>query len=179
MAIMNEELIDQLKSIKTSEGQDLYNMTFESPVLLVFLRQFGCVFCQQALKDLVDIREIIQSKGVRLCFVHMASTEEGDEYFKKFGFGGVPHISDPQCEYYALFGLIKAKFSQLFGLQVWLKTFEAAIKEKNNLFAKQIGDGFQMPGVFFLRNGIIEDRYLHERASDRPDYSNLIDCCLT
>lgn len=176
---MNKESIDSLKNIITNEGQDLHTMTYDSPVLLVFLRQFGCVFCQQALKDLVEIRENITAKGVKLCFVHMASKEEGDEYFKKFGLDGVPHISDPQCIHYAQFGLVKAKFSQLFGLQVWLKTFETALKEKNNIFARQIGDGFQMPGVFFLKNGLIEDQYVHDRASDRPDYNNLIDCCLT
>lgn len=167
-----------LDQIKTNTGQDLLSMTKEKPVLLIFLRHFGCVFCQQALKDIHKLRKELESKGVQLCFAHMASIEEGNDYFAKYGLTGVPHISDPGCKYYAQFGLIKGKFNQLFGLQVWLKTFEAAVKEKNNLFAKSIGDGFQMPGVFYLVNGKITSQFIHNKASDRPDYSSLIsDCC--
>jgi peroxiredoxin len=160
--------------IKLSNDQDLLSLTEEGPVLLVFLRRFGCVFCQQALKELNTMREGIEAKGFTLCFVHMASLEEGDDYFSQFGYQSVLHISDPNCKIYADFGLIKGKFNQLFGLQVWLKTFETAIKEKNNLFAKFIGDGFQMPGVFTLYKGKVTDKFVHKLASDRPDYKKLI-----
>ena len=162
-----------LDQIKTNTGQDLLSLTQEGPVLLVFLRRFGCVFCQKALKELNELRAGFESKGVTLCFVHMATEEEGDEYFSQFGFKNILHISDPNCKRYAQFGLIKGKFNQLFGLQVWLKTLETAIKDNNNLFAKSIGDGFQMPGVFTLYKGKVVDKFVHELASDRPDYQKL------
>jgi hypothetical protein len=42
---------------------------------------------------------------------------------------------------------------------------------------KQIGDGFQMPGIFMIRNGRVADSYIHKSAADRPDYDNIIACC--
>ena len=53
-----------LDQIKTNTGQDLLSMTKEKPVLLIFLRHFGCVFCQQALKDIHKLRKELESKGV-------------------------------------------------------------------------------------------------------------------
>ena len=132
------------------------------------------MFCQQALKELNMLREGIESKGFTLCFVHMATTQQGDDYFTQFGYTSVLHISDPSCKLYAQFGLIKGKFNQLFGLQVWLKTFETAMKNKSNTFSTYIGDGFQMPGVFTLHKGKVTDKYVHKLASDRPDYQKLI-----
>lgn len=163
-----------LDQIKINNGQDLLSLTEEGPVLLVFLRRFGCVFCQQALKELNILREGIEAKGFTLCFVHMATVEEADNYFTQFGYSNVLHISDPVCRLYAEFGLIKGKFNQLFGLRVWLKTFETAIKEKNQLFGESIGDGFQMPGVFTLYKGKITNKFVHKLASDRPDYQKLL-----
>jgi hypothetical protein len=46
-----------------------------------------------------------------------------------------------------------------------------------SLGLKQIGDGFQMPGIFMIHNGRIADSYIHKTASDRPDYDNIIKCC--
>ena len=163
-----------LSQITTNKGQDLLAMTYERPVLLIFLRHFGCVFCQQALKDIHKLKSDFEQKGVQLCFVHMASVKEGNDYFEKYGMSDVPHISDSTCTYYSQFGLIKGKFNQLFGLQVWMKTIEASVKEKNNLFAKSIGDGFQMPGVFCIVDGKVVNQFIHSRASDRPDYNQLI-----
>ena len=68
-----------LDNVKINNGQDLLSLTEEGPVLLVFLRRFGCVFCQQALKELNMLREGIESKGFTLCFVHMATTQQGDD----------------------------------------------------------------------------------------------------
>ena len=41
------------------------------------------------------------------------------------------------------------------------------------MVGKLVGDGFQMPGVFLLRNGRIEKAFRHQTAADRPDYCEL------
>jgi len=82
-------------------------------------------------------------------------------------------VSDPDCDFYDKFGLVKADFGQLFGLRVWLRSAELAIKDLRAIRRKQIGDGFQMPGVFLISKGEIKKQYIHTRASDRPDYKAL------
>ncbi|MFN7292289.1 MAG: hypothetical protein ACK5T6_17020, partial [Pirellula sp.] len=64
----------------------------------------------------------------------------------------VVHISDPTCSLYRRFGLPRGKFSQLFGAEVWLKGFQAAIL-KGNKVGKLQGDGFQLGGAALLNSG--------------------------
>ena len=37
-------------------------------------------------------------------------------------------------------------------------------------FGVVLGDGFQMPGVFSLKNGKIYAAFRHKYSSDKPDY---------
>ena len=165
-----------LKNILTEQGDSLYVMSYEQPVLLVFLRHFGCVFCRQALQDLSEYHSAIKAIPIHLVFVHMAKPEVAEEFFEDYNLKGVDHISDIQCNIYGQFGLTKGSFSQLFGLQTWIKGFEAK-KEGIDISTKRIGDSLQMPGIFIIKDGNIKDRYIHKVASDRPDYQALINCC--
>lgn len=170
---MTQPSIETLQSITTNKGQDLYSLSCGSPVLLVFLRRFGCVFCQEALHELRDLRERIEARGVRIVLVHMGIEAEGDEYFSNMEMTDIDHVSDVDCQYYKAFGLTKARFSQLYGLQIWLRTAEAA-RNGSKIFTKSIGDGFQMPGLFFIKSGEVMSEFIHKLASDRPDYMALI-----
>lgn len=161
-------LTDKQESIKT--------LSNKKPVMLVFLRHFGCIFCREALKDISFKREEFEDKGVHLVFVHMSDRDTAGKYFKKFNLEGVDHISDPECKFYAAFGLAKGTFSQLFGLKNWIRAAEITTLG-TPISIKQIGDGFQMPGIFMLKSGRIIDSYIHRTASDRPDYDDIISCC--
>ena len=89
-------------------------------------------------------------------------------------------ITPPDTRFQSqLDSIIKGKFNELFGLKVWLRTAELTLKDLSSLRRKQIGDAFQMPGVFLLSNGEILEQYVHARASDRPDYQQLSACCVT
>ncbi len=166
-----------LVSMVTSQGISIEAMSNESPLLLVFLRHLGCVFCREAMKDISRLRRIIERKGVRICLVHMSPVDEAERYFTEFGLDGIDHISDPGTIYYKAFGLVRGNFNQIFGLQVWLRTAEIAFEDRQLLSTKKLGDGFQMPGVFLLEAGEIKGSFIHRKASDRPDYELLINQC--
>ena len=42
---------------RTETGRTLLELVDESPLLLIFLRHFGCSFCRQTLDDVSRIRE--------------------------------------------------------------------------------------------------------------------------
>ena len=104
----------------------------------------------------------------------MSNPEVAEGYFEEYGLAGILHISDPDCSNYATFGLLKGNFSQLYGLKIWLRSVEIAIQDLRRVRMKQIGDGFQMPGVFLLNEGKIIESYRHKTTSDRPDYRRII-----
>jgi peroxiredoxin len=167
---------DILKSMMTSSGQTLWDISNQKPTLLVFLRHFGCTFCREALSDLSKKRTKFLENGFELVLVHMSDLETSQKYFFKYNLSGVIHISDPECKFYAVFGLVKGTFQQLFGWSSWIRGFQSTVLEGHGI-GPLIGDGFQMPGVFVLKNGEVARSFVHEVASDRPDYESLILSC--
>jgi len=170
---MNEKISQALEEMQTHDGDSLMEMTQVQPVMIAFLRHLGCVFCMEAMKDIKAQRKEIESRNVKICLVHMGEPSQAIGYFEDYGLDDIAHVSDPDCIYYDSFGLIKGKFNQLFGLQVWLRTAQIAVKDLSVLRRKQIGDGLQMPGVFLIHQGSILESYIHRRPSDRPDYTKL------
>jgi peroxiredoxin len=166
-----------IQNVFTNTHESLDNLTRDRPVLLVFLRHFGCIFCREALDDLSEKMEDISSRNIDLIFVHMSETGIAEKFFKEYNLSGVKHISDPSCELYAHFGLTKGNFGQLFGLSTWIRGFE--LRKKGIAYSMdQIGDSFQMPGIFLLHDGKVIDSYIHKTISDKPDYDKLIQTCV-
>ncbi len=167
---------DIIESMITNTGETLNDMSYKHPILLVFLRHFGCTFCREALSDIAKRRTDIEKMGIRLVFVHMTNNEIAERYFNRYNLEGAVHISDPECTYYKAFGLLKGTFTQLFGLQSWIRGFQAGVLDGQGV-GPQLGDGFQMPGVFVISDGEIKESFIHKLASDRPDYLKLVECC--
>ncbi len=174
---MGTDLLDLqiFNEMQTNSGATLGALSHKKPVLLVFLRHFGCTFCREALSDLSDVREEIEDRGVQIVFVHMTNREIADRYFTRYELEGVEHISDPDCNYYKAFGLVKGNLTQLFGLHSWIRGFSAGVVQGHGVGVQQLGDGFQMPGIFIIQHNKIVESFIHKLASDRPNYLQLVD----
>ena len=166
-----------LAFIRTNKGNDLLELSKRGPVLLAFLRHFGCMFCRESLVEISKKRKNIESKGITVVLVHMSDFETAEGYFKKFKLPGIEHVSDPECRYYAMFGLTKGSFSQLFGLKTWIRGFEVAVTKQILPNTSLVGDGFQMPGIFLIREGKVIEQFIHQSVADKPDYDYFIHAC--
>lgn len=166
-----------LVQMVTNEGKNIQELSYQHPVMLIFLRHFGCSFCREAIDDLAKRKKELESYGFRIVMVHMSEPELAEKYFQKFKFKNPVHISDPECQYYMAFGLKKGTATQLFGLHSWIRGFQSAVVEGRG-FGPQLGDGFQMPGVFIISDGEIRESFIHSLSSDRPDYMELAKCCM-
>lgn len=160
-----------LASAHDQIGQTLADLSHTAPTLVVFLRHAGCTFCREALADLAKIRTAIEAEGVQICLVHMGSDDHAAEFFAAYGMDDVPRISDPGQGLYRAFDLGRGKLRQLFGPKVIVRGAEAAANGHG--IGRLIGDGFQMPGVFLIRDGQIVRAFRHQTAADRPDYAAL------
>jgi len=168
---------EYLDSVIVYEDVSLLTISESQPVLLVFLRHFGCIFCRQALKDIGEKLAYFEKNNTEIIFVHMSDMAAANEYFEQFGLAGVKSISDPETKLYGAFGLVKGSFTQLYGLSVWAKGIKAATTEGIGFSTKQIGDSFQMPGIFVIFKGDFIYSYYHKKISDKPDYDWIINCC--
>jgi len=158
-----------LASARTSTGQTVAELSMAAPVLLVFLRHFGCTFCREAMSDLAVQRAAITARGVNIVLVHMVDAATAAEHLDRYGLGGLATVSDPHKELYRAMGLRRGTLWQLFGIKSFVRGFVAGIL-RGHLVGRLVGDGFQMPGVFLIDRGQVTRTYRHESAADRPDY---------
>lgn len=173
---MGPTLQEIFTTIRTAKGTSLNALSETQPVLLVFLRHFGCNFCREAMADVAHSRKGIEAGGTRIVLVHMADAETAERFFKRYHLDGIDSIGDPELLLYRAFGLARGTVSQLFGLQNFVRGFKTSILDGHGVGAV-IGDGFQMPGIFVLHKGEIKESYIHKNSSDRPDYVSLSKCC--
>lgn len=160
-----------LASTTTESGESLADLSSESALLVVFLRHAGCTFCREALGDLRDQRQRIESEGKRIVLVHQGEPGSLDTLVAKYGLDGVTLVSDPDVSLYRTFDLGRGTLAQLFGLREFVRGLGATLR--GHVIGRLSGDGFQMPGVFVVRNGRIVGVHRHESASERPDYCGI------
>jgi peroxiredoxin len=163
-------LITLLGTTQTESGRTLLELVDERPVLLVFLRHFGCAFCRQAIDDVSKAHGKLTERGAQVAFVHLGTPERAKPYFDYYGLSGVERVSNPDGSLYRdpVFALARVSLFQLFRPAVWVGWIKGAMfKYRIGLLKEDIQ---QMPGVFFLRNRAIANMYRHTTIADRPDY---------
>ena len=166
------EADDPLRDLRTNTGRRLSYLADQRPQLIVFLRHTGCTFCREAMSDLAAQREQIEAAGSGIILVHISEVDD-NTFFDQYGLGDLPRIADPKCRLYRQFGLDLGGFSQLFGLRVWFRGFQAGVLRGHGIGGIR-GNTFQMPGVYLYHCNQILDGFQHDVASDRPDYTAFV-----
>jgi hypothetical protein len=70
-------LIALLGRTRTESGRTLLELVDERPVLLVFLRHFGCAFCRQAIDDVSKVRTKLTSAARKTLLRLLRSLRRG------------------------------------------------------------------------------------------------------
>lgn len=174
-ALPAEHLEGYLEMATTQHGESIAALSEDGPVLLVFLRHFGCTFCREALHELAVHTPRIAAEGTRLVLVHMADDLRADAFLGGYGLAHVDRVQDTECDLYRAFGLSRGSFSQLFGVSTWVRGTKAGVWDGHGLGTLE-GDGMRMPGVFLVHHRRVVRAYRHDRASARPDYVSLARC---
>jgi thiol-disulfide isomerase/thioredoxin len=169
------ELGETLAAIQTESGANLLALAEASPVLLVFLRHFGCPFCRKTISDVAGLQQEMADRGVRPVFVHLGTPEIAQKHFEYYGLSGVERVHDPGATIYQdpAFALSRQHplWSTLNPKVFWAWVKRAMVKHGIGMIQ---GDGHQMPGIFFLKGPRIVRRFVHRKISDEPDYLSLI-----
>jgi peroxiredoxin len=171
----SDEVARLLASIRTESGASLLSLAEASPVLLVFLRHFGCSFCRQAISDVAELRGELDRRGVRPVFVHLGTPERAKPFFEYYGIGDVERVSDPEAAVYqnSVFAISRIHpVLTLFQPSVWIGWLKGA------LFKHGIGaikeDGKQMQAIFFLKGSKIVREFRYRTIADEPNYLKLV-----
>ena len=169
------ELADVLATIRTESGVSLLELVEASPVLLVFLRHFGCSFCRQAISDVADLRPELDKRGVRPVFVHLGTPERAKPFFDYYGIGDVERVSDPEARIYRNPVFLLSRINPWLTLlqpPVWWGWLKGAIFKHGIGAIKE--DGEQMQGLFFLKGPKIVRQFRYRTIADEPNYLKLV-----
>lgn len=80
-------------------------------------------------------------------------------------------VVDPSLEFYRAFDLHRGTMWQLMNPGVVACSIRAA--SKGNVQGKTVGDAFQMPGLFYVKDGTILWQKDYAHAGDSPDWETL------
>lgn len=93
-------------TLDSGETKDLSEFYKEKPLILVFLRHFGCIFCRE------QIAELRQFKTENIVLVCMGRIQEAADFKRKMEIPQ-PMVSDPNKLLYEAFGLRRGSFGQV------------------------------------------------------------------
>jgi len=170
-----DDIAATLGAIRTESGASLLSLTEASPVLLVFLRHFGCSFCRKTISDIAELRDELTARGVRPVFVHLGTPEIAKAHFDYYGLSDVERVNDPGAIIYQhpLFALGRVNpWWHVVSPVVWFGWLKGPLFTHG--IGKIQGDGHQMPGIFFLKGAKIVRRFKYRNIADEPDCLKLI-----
>ena len=167
------DVLDLALRARTNNGVTVEGLSRIQPVLLVFLRHTGCMFCREALEDLGRYRREIEASGATVVLVHMGEPEFGRAFFEKYGLSDLPQISAPDCSLYRAFGLHRTSVLMTLNPRLWMRVFHAGVLKRHGV-GRFVGDIWQMPGIFLIFHGQVLRSYRHQTPADRPDYVRFV-----
>ena len=146
--------------VNLSDGSvtELRKFYEDKPLLVVFLRHFGCIFCRE------QVAELRGSPDLNVVFVTMGTVEEARE-FKERMESPHPFVSDPNKTLYSAFGLNRGSFAQMFNPQTFRRGFQATTSGYRQ--GRPVGDPWQLAGAFLVdQQGKILREHRSRDASD-------------
>lgn len=172
---MSASIPDQaLLATRTAAGDTLASLSARGPLLLVFLRHFGCPLCQEMVADVAARRAAMADSGTTVVFVHMHPEPQAAAFFARYGVSDLQRLSDPACTLYRAFGMPRARPTSWLSLGS-LRHYLSAMR-RGHMPKLVGGDVAQMSGVVRIVDGHIDRDLRNTGFAARPDFDDLLAC---
>lgn len=139
------------------------------PLLFVFLRHFGCMFCREAVAD-IRAATAENSDFPRTLFFFQGSPTEGRAFLRR-DWPAARAVADPDGSFYDAFGVERGGLIRNLGPKVWRARRRARSKGHRN--GKPLGDVWRMPGVMLTRGDRVHWAHDVRHAADHPDLEEI------
>lgn len=171
---LNHQSVDELlKVYETNKKNNLIDLSNQQPVLLVFLRHFGCTFCKEFLINLQQARPCLESKNIKIILVNMLAIESAQDALKKYKLDDLEYVSDEEQLLYKAFKLKRGTFLSFFNFKVWMRVIYLLLIKKIAVSSSEGTDVFQMPGLFILFKGKVVNQHIYKTVADNPSIEDL------
>jgi peroxiredoxin len=154
----------------------------ETPAIVVFLRYFGCPFCQTQVVTLRNEHERIHRAGAQVGLVGHGDPDAALEFTssKQLPF---PLLMDRDRGTYRAYGLVLGKAMQALSPRVALPWIRAEMSSETRQRGLKGGNFLQMPGTFVIdtrgvvraRGGMVRMAHRNRNFADTPSIDRLLD----
>jgi peroxiredoxin len=174
-AAMSQPIPDlSLLVMRTARGDAMSSLAARGPLLLVFLRHFGCPLCQEMVADVAARRMAMADSGTTVVFVHMHPESQAARFFARYGVSDLQRVSDPDRTLYRAFGVPRAKPTSWMSFGSLRHYLSAMLRgHLPNLVGGDVG---QMSAVVRIVNGRIDRDLRDSGFVSRPDFDDLLAC---
>jgi peroxiredoxin len=162
-------------STRTASGATLAELARRGPMLLVFLRHFGCPLCREMVADAAARRDAFAASGTTVVFVHMHPEPQAAAFFARYGAEDLERVSDPGRTLYEAFAVPRARPTSWLSLST-LRHYLSAIFKGGHTPALVGGDLSQMSAVFRIADGRVERAAAGSGFGTRADFDDLLAC---
>jgi peroxiredoxin len=154
----------------------------ERPAVVVFLRYFGCPFCQTQVVTLRDEHERINRSGADVALVGHGDPDAAVEFASSKALP-FPLLLDRDRGTYRAYGLVQGKAMQVLSPRVALPWIKAELSSETRQRGLSGGNFLQMPGTFVVdtrgvvraRGGMIRMAHRNRNLADAPSIDQLLD----
>jgi peroxiredoxin len=169
--------------LKDDDGRDvrLGELWQERPVVLAFMRHYGCVFCRDHAVKLHRARKQFDEAGVGVAVVGFGTPADAAEFRRLQGIELPLLVDDPDRPTYALAGAKVATLGELLGPKVAWDAVKRTIVSRLRLGSIAVHQGkirhhaAQLGGVLLIApDGSVRYAYLSEDAADQPPVREVI-----
>lgn len=170
---LNSTGMESLRLARTNSGVNLVDLSHQKPLLLVFIRHFGCTFCRETVSEVSKIEGKIKDRGLTPVFVHLSDPSFGDSFFEKYFNHQVLHVSDPARRIYRALKIRRGNLWQLYGFPTWYRGLIAGIFKGHGGVGELEGDEMQLGAYFVLDKGQIVFSHHNDSASEEFDFDKV------
>lgn len=128
----------------------------ERPVLLLFLRHFGCSCLAERWEKLRDEVAAFETASAKVVAIGQGEPERTAEVARRRGYP-FPVLSDPARRAYEAFGLLEGSAAQILHDFVWKpndrETGEKLISSRRGTERALVDNPWQLPGEFVIAPG--------------------------
>jgi len=144
------------------------------PAVLVFLRYFGCPFCQMQVVGLRADRERFEERTTTVVLIGQGSPEEGARFCdgKEVLF---ECVLDTEGWVYSDYGLGRGSLRQVFGPASIAPFLRANLHAETRQRGLKGGSMMQMPGTFVVDSqGVVRFAHRNRTISDSPRNEHIL-----
>lgn len=160
---------------------ELSSLWRRRPAVIVFLRYFGCPFCQSQVVALRSDEERIRSAGAGVGLVGRGRPEDARDFVtdKKLPF---PLLLDPDGDAYRAYGLAQSKAFQVLRPQVTVPWVKLNLDPETRQRGLKGGSFSQLPGTFVVDisgvlragDGLVRMAHRSAHVADIPSNEDIL-----